>query len=139
MPGETIGSAALEPNHQLGGRHRFALVVAHVSQQVVHHGQGLFDFVAFALGVEEANAFLVDLTEMLAEHRDVVVLATEAEHQHTAGVGMLDQATEELLGHRLIDAELRAAVRMREREDPIVGRPRRSGAGPRRRCVRRSC
>ena len=74
----------------------------------------LFIFAAVVLRFEETDAGFVIAAEPFAEAFERVVLAPERGYQHAARVRMLHERGQQIRGHFMVAAELRAAVRVRE-------------------------
>ena len=116
---KAIGAAALKANDQLGSRDGLALglpgEVCQLSQDLV----ALDLLVGNVLAGEEADALVIEVTE-LVEHLPVrAVFATERQEQHAGGIGVTRERHQQTTRLSVVGAGLRAAKGMREVVDAL--------------------
>ncbi len=116
---EAVGAAALEADAEFRHRHVLALVLRAYGEDLAELLQAVFDFVVHLLGDEHPHAAFIDRAHQLAEGVQLVVLAAERDHQHTAGVGMMHHVGEDGAGILVVRPKLGAAVIVRESDDRI--------------------
>jgi hypothetical protein len=112
--GKAVASSAFESDAKLGNGNGLSLKRIGVSLQLVDKSDAFRDLVFKVLTVEKSDPFGVIFAQHLAENADVVVLASQPQHQHTAGIGVVHQAPQDLLRDGLILSQLGATEGVRE-------------------------
>ncbi len=117
--GESIGAAAFHAENELGNRNGLAPKLTHIGGEFTHRLDAGLDFIRHLLGVEPADALGGLRADDFQEVVHLIVLTSQAEHEHGGGVGVADKSREHLLGVLEVVAELRAAKGMAESVNPI--------------------
>ncbi len=117
--GESVGAAALHADHQLAAADGLPLCLARVFCQLLHDFDAVCDFIVGFLRYQETDTFRIVFTDIVLQYVNVAVLTAQAQHQHAAGIGMVDEIGEDLTCMLLIVAHLGAAVRVGEGDDAL--------------------
>ena len=111
---KTVGAAALKTNNQPGGQNGLALGLL---CQVCQLGQNLVALdllVGNVLAGEEANALVIEVTELVEHLLVCAVLAPERQEQHAGRIRMTRERHQQTTRLDMVGAGLRAAKGMRE-------------------------
>src|SRR5258708_3223453 len=120
---EPIVAAALVPDDQLRGAARHATISLHSPRQPRDQFRAAGAFVADVLRVEETHAAPVDVSGARQQRFHLIGLATKAQHQHAARIGIAEQTGESRLRVPEIIAQLAAAIWMAKGLDAIDALP----------------
>ena len=118
-PGKRVRAAAFQADAQFGdsafrpGRPRS------VNGQLLDRGHTGGNLVSDRLGFEKFHPVGVPAPQHFLKLGDIVVLAAQPEYQHAAGVRVIRQIRQDLLRPPMVVAQLRTAVRMRKRVNPV--------------------
>src|SRR5690606_8667188 len=88
---EAVGPTALVADDEVGGGALHPRVGGHPANELGHGVQPLLHLVVHILGVEEEHAIAIDIARHGQEAFHLVVLATQTEHQHAAGIRVTHQ------------------------------------------------
>ena len=108
--GQAVAAAAFQPDFQFADRQGTASVRGCQGLQLPNDGNAFFQLIGTVLTVEKAHPPGVPVTQDFFEFRDIVILAPQSQHQHTAGIWVVHQSGQHLLGHRQIVAQLAAPI-----------------------------
>ena len=117
--GESVGSAALETDLQLGGRALGAFVFGDDLNEFLDLFHAGSDFIFFALCDDEAYTLRIVFADIRLQDCDIGVFTSETEYQNAAGIRMNDQVRKNASCVFLVAAHLRASVRMCECMDAV--------------------
>ena len=108
--GQAVAAAAFQPDFQFADRQGTASVLGCQGLQFPNDGNAFFQFIGTVLAVEKAHPPGVVVTQDFFEFLDIVVLASQSQYQHAAGIGVVHQPGQYPLGHRQIVSQLAAPI-----------------------------
>ena len=111
---KSVASAALKSDLELGDMHGLTLEGVGVCLQLLYKPYALCYLVGKVLRVKEFDALVVPLAKNRFKNVDIVIFASETEHEHAACVWVVDHSAKDVLRCGLVVAQLGAAEGVRE-------------------------
>ena len=110
--GQSVGSAALHADDQLGGIYLLPGKCACVSCQLLKKPHGSLHLILHILALEKLHTVLVVRSDVVHEYGNVAVLTSQSQHQNASRVGMADHICQHLSGILLVITHLGTSVRV---------------------------